>query len=262
MNAHATHCESPYGETHLARGEQPPANSHGETRPLSAAAPQELDLASDHKEVDLFPVELQSGSSPDDLSTTAYNRPRARGPSKLCQSPDPQTLRDHKRCFQVSILWGHLLGSNREQTRFLLFCYKLVKSSPPFINKEKDLCPASAPENAAGPRKQAFASIAFLQGTLWSFVFDMFVITRRLQSWMFKCFHSKSCYYPLEFPNLSTFAFRNSINMLVLVKPDILPDGEDGSELNRDFLSLFFLLNFISFFCCLLSLSLLVSSVD
>lgn len=30
-------------------------------------------------------------------------------------------------------------------------------------------------------------------------------------------------YYPLEFPNRSTFAFKNSINVLLLVKADIFP---------------------------------------
>lgn len=114
MNSSATtHCEFPSGETHLARGEQPLANSHWETKPLSAAAHQELDLASEHKEGDLFPVGFQSGSSPDDPLTTACDRPRAREPSKLCQHPDPQKLRDQKCCFQVSTFWGHLLGSNR-----------------------------------------------------------------------------------------------------------------------------------------------------
>ena len=88
------------------------------------------------------------------------------------------------------------------------------------------------------PRKQTLTSLVFLRGTMWNFVFDMSVTTRSQQSWMFKCFHCKSCYYPLEFPNLSTFAFKNLINMLVLVKTDILLHGKEGSELNRDFLCL------------------------
>lgn len=74
------------------------------------------------------------------------------------------------------------------------------------------------------------------------------VITGSQQNWMFKCLHSKSCYYPLEFSNLSTFAFKNSMNMRLLVKPDILPHGEEGSERDKDFfMSFFFLFDFLAF---------------
>lgn len=51
---------------------------------------------------------------------------------------------------------------------------------------------------------------------------------------MFKCLQSKGCYYPLEFSNLPSFAFKNSINTRPLVKTDILPHGEKGSALKGD----------------------------
>ena len=51
---------------------------------------------------------------------------------------------------------------------------------------------------------------------------------------MFKGLQSKGCYYPLEFSNLPYFAFKNSINMLPLVKANILHHGKKGSALKGD----------------------------
>lgn len=38
-----------------------------------------------------------------------------------------------------------------------------------------------------------------------------------------------------ELSNLSSFASKNSVTMLLLVRVDIVPHGEGGSELIRDF---------------------------
>ena len=64
---------------------------------------------------------------------------------------------------------------------------------------------------------------------------------------MFKCLHSKSCYSHLNCP-VSSFASRNSINMLLLVRVDIVPMVKKDLNSREIFTSLVFPVKLLSLF--------------